>query len=105
MNSENFNVTKRAVNAVNADLGAADADESKAGRLVRAAVALRILIPTALITVIIASAHWKDPDSVVGGNVAAASRPSAILVASAADYFPGNYVNQARHAEAHVQNF
>lgn len=85
------------------DQGRASAvDERAARRSVNTAASLRILIPVALIAMMIASASWKTPVAV--GAVTVPAIDSSVS-SGETEYYPGKFVNQARVAEDHVQNF
>jgi hypothetical protein len=119
MNNDNFNAMKNPANRMSHNSARArachnallldrradvsGADEIKARRIVNAVASLRILVPVAVITMMIASAHWKTPD--VGGVITRAVESSTAVSGADAEYYPGKYVNQGRAAEDHVQNF
>src|SRR4051812_7062848 len=90
------------------DLAAAVA-ERKAERIVSCVVMLRLVVPVALITMILASTRPSpkpaDVATLAGDVKPITAAPAAPAPASSTEYFPAGYVNHATVVEDHVQNF
>lgn len=77
--------------------------EKRAARLVKAVEVCRLVIPSVLIAMIIASAHLKQPDA-MADRATVGTEPSQER-SFAAEYFPEQYLNQAVTVSDHVEAF